>query len=135
MTAKRTLADVVPLLEEEFQAQVVDLARICGWEHMHVRRTIGKGNKWTTGTSVKGWPDLTLWTPRHGGRLIFRELKSDEGKVSAEQTAVLASLVAAGLDAAVWRPADWYEIEETLQGRLLSPVGAGAVDTPGPVTP
>lgn len=103
--------------EADFQAQVVELAGLLGWQVLHVRRSIGKGNKWTTTTSVKGWPDLFLWHPRHG--VLARELKTDDpkSKPTAEQTAVLASLCAAGVDAGVWRPADFVEeIPSTLNG-------------------
>lgn len=101
--------------EAEFQAQVVELARILGWQVLHVRRSIGKGHRWTTTTSVTGWPDLFMWHPRHG--VLARELKTETGKLTAEQEEVLASLCAAGVDAGVWRPADFEEeIPSTLSG-------------------
>ena len=102
--------------EAAFQAQVVELARVLGWETNHTRRSIGRGHRWTTATSKVGWPDLVLWNPRYGG-VIFAELKTDTGKVTAEQEACLASLRSAGADVRVWRPSDWPEIEATLQHR------------------
>lgn len=90
--------------EADFQAQVIELAHWLGWEHMHVRRSIGKGRKWTTATNVVGWPDLTLWHHRHG--FVFAELKAENGRATAEQVAVLGSLQAAGAVAVVWRPSD-----------------------------
>lgn len=113
----RSLRDVAAPSEAEFQAQVVELAHILGWHVLHVRRSIGKGQRWTTTTSVKGWPDLFLWHPRHG--VLARELKTDDpkSKLTAEQEEVLASLCAAGIDAGVWRPADFTEeIQSTLAG-------------------
>lgn len=100
-----------PPSEAEWQAQVVQLANMGGWRHMHVRRTIGKGNRWTTGTSVAGWPDLTLWK---ADRLIFAELKTDKGKVTADQRAILDSLEAAGADVYVWRPSDADHVAQVL---------------------
>lgn len=100
--------------EAEFQAQVVHLAHVCGWRTMHVRHSIGRGQSWTTATSLAGWPDLALWRP---GQFLLRELKSDTGRVRPEQDEVLASLCAAGVDARVWRPKDWPEIEATLTRR------------------
>lgn len=109
------LRDLAATDEATFQAQVVELARILGWQVLHVRRSIGKGHRWTTTTSVKGWPDLFLWHPRHG--VLARELKTDTGKLTAEQEEVLASLCAAGVDAGVWRPVDFTEeIQATLAG-------------------
>lgn len=103
-----------PATEAEFQAQVVELARITRWEHLHVRRTIGRGRKWTTATNLAGWPDLLLWRP---GRIVAAELKSESGKTTAEQDAVLASLAAAGVETFVWRPSDWDEIAAVLGRR------------------
>lgn len=103
--------------EATFQAQVVELAHLLRWEVLHVRRSIGKGNRWTTTTSVKGWPDLFLWHPRHG--VLARELKTDDprSQPTPEQVAVIASLCAAGVDAGIWRPADFAEeIPSTLNG-------------------
>lgn len=100
--------------ETEFQQQVVQLATIAGWQHLHVRRTIGRGRKWTTSTNLPGWPDLLLWKP---GRIVAAELKTDTGKTTPEQDAVLASLTAAGVETHVWRPADWDEIASTLGRR------------------
>lgn len=96
--------------ETEFQELTLDLFHAVGWDHNFTRRTRGKGGKWVTATSKKGWPDLTLWTPRFGGVILFRELKTAKGVVSPEQTEVLESLVASGQDAKVWRPSDWDEM-------------------------
>lgn len=63
-------------------------------------------------TGARGWPDLA---PARGGVLRFRELKSAKGRLAAAQQAWLQALQEAGRDAAVWRPADWNEIERTLK--------------------
>lgn len=51
-----------------------------------------------------GWPDWTIV----GSRLIFREEKSQKGRLSPDQKIVLAHLEAVGYDVAIWRPADYY---------------------------
>jgi hypothetical protein len=107
----------VRLSEAEFQAQVVELARIMRWRSNHTRRSIGKGRRWTTATSTVGWPDLTLWRP---GQFLMVEVKSATGKVTAEQLDVLHSLHAAGVDARIWRPRDWDEVQATLTGPVPS---------------
>ena len=89
--------------ETELQNAVVELARITGWRTLHVRRSIGKGHRWQTTTSLVGWPDLLLWRP---GRIIAAELKSDDGRLTVEQSDVLDSLAVAGIETYVWRPAD-----------------------------
>lgn len=100
--------------EAGFQAQVIGLAGLCGWQVMHVRRTTrGRlDDRWTTATSIKGWPDLVLWRP---GEILFRELKTDKGRATNEQMDVLDSLEAAGCDVGVWRPKDWPAIESALR--------------------
>ena len=60
----------------------------------HVRNSIG---------SARGWPDWAILGP---GGALFRELKSEAGKLSGEQRRVGSKLTRAGLDWAVWRPTD-----------------------------
>jgi hypothetical protein len=100
----------------EFQAQIVELASVCGWRHLHVRRTIGRGKRWTTATNLKGWPDLTLMRPDVGW--VPAELKIPPDKATEEQAELLAYL--ATLPATypkLWTPADWGDIEATLSVR------------------
>lgn len=92
------------LTHEEWQQQVVDLAHALGWQHLHVRRTIGRGKKWVTSTNVKGWPDLLLWHPSRGFAAV--ELKVGKDRATAEQAAVLESLRLAGARVMVAYPAD-----------------------------
>jgi hypothetical protein len=53
----------------------------------------------------RGFPDNVI-IGRRG--LLWRELKSDGGKLSPEQTAIGYALKALGQDWAVWRPVDWH---------------------------
>jgi hypothetical protein len=55
--------------------------------------------------SQPGWPDLVL-VHRDTGHVLFRELKSERGRLTAEQREVLGYL-ALRHDAGVWRPSDW----------------------------
>ena len=52
--------------------------------------------------SAPGFPDLVIAGPRG---VLFRELKTQRGKVTPEQQRWLDALTAAGQNAAVWRPA------------------------------
>lgn len=104
--------------EAEFQAQVLDLARVFGWRVMHVRRSVGRRNGaagWQTTTSIKGWPDLFLFHPKQG-RHLAAELKADGGKLRPEQVQVLADLELSGVPAYVWRPSDFDDIARLLRG-------------------
>lgn len=116
MTAPRALP-APALSEAAFQQQVTELATICGWTWLHVRKSIGRRQgkaAWQTTTNLKGWCDLLLWRP---GRIVAAELKSDKGKTTPEQDDVLASLRAAGVDTYVWRPANWGDIARVLGAR------------------
>ena len=91
--------------EDGFRDAVRSLAEWAGWVVYYV-----PDSRWT---DTRGWPDLVL---ARGGRVLFRELKTDIGRVSKEQVWWIEQLTAAGADAKVWRPADWPEIERTLKG-------------------
>ena len=107
---------VATITETEWQQQVIDLAHALGWRHLHVRRSIGKGNKWQTTTNVIGWPDLTLFRPArdNNGEIIFAELKTESGTVTKEQSEVLEMLRQTGHDAYVWRPSGLDDVVERL---------------------
>lgn len=102
------------MTHEEWQQQVVDAAHLFGWQHLHVRRTIGRGKKWVTATNVKGWPDLFLWHPRHGFAAIELKVKPDFPRT--DQLEVLAELAAAGARTLVAYPDDWPSVESLLRG-------------------
>lgn len=99
----RSLVRVLPLSEKEFQAQVVELARLLGWIVYHPFLS-----KW----SERGWPDLTLIRPP---RLVFAELKRDGAKTTPAQDRFLALLGECGQEVYLWRPVDWDQLQETLR--------------------
>ena len=103
--------------EAAFQQTVIDLATLLGWHHLHVRRSRVRDDQWATSTNIAGWPDLFLWHPLQR-RQIAAELKSDRGSPTADQLIVLASLAESGVEAHIWRPRDWDDIE-----RILRPGG------------
>lgn len=88
--------------EEAFQLQVLRLAWAKGWMAFHCRIAIG---------SNAGWPDLVLL---RGDRLLFRELKREDGRLTDKQAEWLEALHKAGADAKVWKPSDWNDVEQTL---------------------
>lgn len=106
----------------EWQEQITQLAHVLGWAHLHVRKSIGKGKKWTTTTNIKGWPDLFLWHPRHGFAAI--EVKVAPDAPTPEQIAVLASLHAAGARSMVAYPEQLDEVTSLLRGIPVPPAVA-----------
>jgi hypothetical protein len=107
------------IFEAEFQAQVVALARLSGWRVAHfrkvrVRRADGS-TYWETPVAAdgKGFLDLELVHPRRK-RFLKVECKVPPNRPTPEQLEWLAAYEAAGIDARVWYPADWPEIESVL---------------------
>jgi hypothetical protein len=107
-----------PESEESLQAKVMQLAKLCGWRAVHFRpaRT-AKG--WRTAfTGDKGFLDTVMV---RSGRLIFAELKSDDGELTPEQQQWLDDLLLVRkwqlgvIEVYVWRPADWDEIVRILR--------------------
>lgn len=105
--ARMSAADLIN--EREFQTTVIEKARVYGWTvyHTHDSRR-----------SALGFPDLTLV---RDGRLIFMELKTQDGRLTEAQEMWLSKLeevMAACIEhveARVFRPSDWPRIEVLLR--------------------
>jgi hypothetical protein len=103
--ARRRLA--YAMSEDELQENIRELCDLLGLavQHIHDSRRC-----W-----LSGWPDITIIGP---AGLLFRELKSETGKPTPEQTAVGYKIKAAGASWKLWRPSDWLagRIEAELRG-------------------
>lgn len=98
-----TNAETVRMSSEKvFMAQVRDLLKACGWRHYHTH---------DSRKSQAGFPDIVAV---RGNRLIFAELKTEKGILTADQMNWRDDLVAAGVPMYVWRPSDWAEIVKVL---------------------
>ncbi len=101
------------LAERDFERQVLELARLCGWRTAHFRpaRT-SKGWRTPVSGDGAGFPDIVLCRPP---LVLFAELKSERGKLRPEQREWLEILGRCeGVEARLWRPRDFEEIERTL---------------------
>jgi hypothetical protein len=80
--------------EAQWQQRITDLCDVLGlkWHHETDSRR-----------SKKGFPDLVIV----GLGVIFAELKTERGKVTADQQEWLDRLRDAGVEHYVWRPSDW----------------------------
>jgi VRR-NUC domain len=113
-----TVTSITPpqkMSEAELLECVLQTAALFGWRSAHFRPAMTK-HGWRTAVSGdgKGWPDLVLVRDR----LLFVELKSARGSLSADQKAWRDSLVvAAGCEWHLWRPSDWTDgtIESVLR--------------------
>jgi hypothetical protein len=94
----------VAVTERDLTGYVRDVARAFGWRRSHT---------WLSKHSPAGFPDEVLCRPP---RLVFAELKSGKGRLSAEQEAWLKDLRGVpGVEVYVWRPGDMDEIAQVLR--------------------
>jgi hypothetical protein len=108
--------------ERTLQERVLGRAKRRNWKVAHAGRLWlpakdGREGMWMTPMSP-GWPDLTL--AKEGHRLIFIELKTEEGKVDDEQWLWLRLLNSTGNYAVIVRPSDLRE------GRVNAILNEGA---------
>lgn len=89
------------MTERQFQSQIIMVAKQSGWEVYHT---------YDSRRSAPGFPDLVLVRDR----VLFRELKTDTGRVSKAQANWGNALTAAGADFKVWRPRDLKSIIKEL---------------------
>lgn len=93
---------LIPQTEAEFQRLLVVEAVKAGWDWMHIGRVGKYAANGAKGTLGEGWPDLLLVKDR---RLIFVEVKAQDGTLSREQKRVYMTLSRAA-EYYVWRPSD-----------------------------
>lgn len=75
----------VKVSEAAFQAQVIALARLCGWLVHHSRPALRRSGRVSTPVAGDvGLPDLVL---ARGGVVLFVELKAEAGRVAPAQRA------------------------------------------------
>jgi hypothetical protein len=100
----------VVMLEKDFQAAVVELARWHGWKVHHTRTVQIAGGGWLSPGLDKGFPDLVL---ARDGDVIVAELKTDNGRLTVSQGEWL-KVLGTVVEAVVWRPRDMSLIHERL---------------------
>ena len=115
MTSPARILDLL-ISERQFQDMVIELALRCGWL-VHAERPglTSKGYR-TPIQGIVGYPDLTMCHVKMG-RVVWAELKSEKGKVTAMQKAWLDALKLKEKEVYIWRPSMWEQIVSTLRGR------------------
>ena len=89
------------MTEKQFQSHIVRVAKMRGWLVYHT---------FDSRRSAPGFPDLVLVRER----VLFRELKTDKGRVKPAQKAWAEGLEKAGSDYKLWRPCMLQEIYNDL---------------------
>lgn len=103
--------------EDEFQSRVIDLAHAFGWYVAHfrpVRTFTAQGQaRWMTPVQAdgSGFPDLVLVRDR----VLFVELKRDNGALDPKQREWRDKLGFAEANWYMWKPRDWTAIERILR--------------------
>ena len=92
------------MTETQFQNKVISLAKQLGWLCYHT---------YDSRRSQAGMPDLLLIRDR----ILYRELKTDTGRLTLAQKVFGKRIVEAGGDYAVWRPSEMGVILEQLKKR------------------
>ena len=101
------------LSEAQFQRNVVHAARLYGWlvDHTPPMRNAG-GDIYTGG--LTGKTDLVLFS-MFGRGIIFAELKTETGRLSAAQKRFAEIIQLNGGEYFLWRPSDMEAILERLR--------------------
>lgn len=89
------------MTEKQFQTQIIMVAKANGWTVYHT---------YDSRRSAPGFPDLVL--VRDG--VLFREIKTNTGRISMAQQEWGDALTKAGADFKVWRPRDLKTIIKEL---------------------
>ena len=98
--------------ERDLKNTIVNYARRHGWLVHHDLPSQRANGSWATAVQGdSGFPDLVLVHPgnadeRVPAQIIYAELKTQRGTLTAGQQQWLDALTAAGQTAVVWRPAD-----------------------------
>ena len=102
--------------EQEWQDQVLDLAHLYGWLIHHCRPAQNRSGRWSTPIQGDpGFPDLVL---ARGGRVVFAELKNQQGRLNINQTVWQNAIAGTWLQGAewyCWRPADLALVQRALE--------------------
>ena len=100
------------MTEAQFQASVIQIAKMNGWRIFHPMKMQARDGSWRTALSGdKGWPDLVM-AHRERGFLVC-ELKADAGRLTEDQKVWLYHL-APWAECHVWRPSDLETIAKRL---------------------
>lgn len=108
-------APAAAMTEAQLLAAVRDLCQLRGCMTYHTHRS---------DRSEPGFPDLVILTRT---QVLYRELKTEKGRLTPTQAAWLDGLTSLGQDASVWRPADLYSGAVDAELRAISPKSPAAV--------
>ena len=111
----QTVTTAFPMLEKEWQSQVIEAARLLGYQHYHSH---------SSKRSPEGFPDLVLV----GRRVVFVELKRDvkASQPTTKQREWLTRLHKAGAEVYLARPSMLQDLASVLASNPWAPGPARA---------
>jgi VRR-NUC domain len=98
--------------ERDFQKAVTDALTLFCWRWTHFRPARSSKGWRTPLSGASGFPDVVAV---RNDRVLYLELKAEDGRLSAEQAEWLTALALAGADVHCWRPSDWDVAVEVLR--------------------
>jgi hypothetical protein len=98
-----------PVTEAAFQRTIVALFRLHQWRIWHNQ---------VAWRSEAGWPDLVAVHPDPARGVVFLEIKTDTGKLTAAQEGWIFDLTRAGARCHVLRPRDWELARAIARGEV-----------------
>ena len=99
--------------EKLFQETVMKWAKQHDWKVFHASPSQPRPGVWKS--DGKGFPDLVLTSMKEPSQgCLFVELKTNIGKLSAEQLSYGHYLIMAGIEYHIWRPSDMDKVIERL---------------------
>lgn len=108
----RPAKDPTRLTEWKWQQIVARYARMRGWKVVHVPKVRKTDGDYRTVVDYdgKGFFDLVLFRDR----VVFAELKSEDGRRTPEQEAWAGIARRAGQEVHLWKPSDWETVRTVL---------------------
>lgn len=113
MSPRQAARVYVNILEEDFQAQIIKLAVLCGWTTYHTH---------DSRRSHEGFPDLILF---RGIRMIVAECKTRKKTTTVHQRIWLGAFctITDAVEVSLWRP-DAPPTAEAWAGRVETSEGS-----------
>ena len=101
----KTERQKIPVTEKDLREWIIDLCWLFRWKFYFT---------WTSIHSPAGFPDLVLVHPEKK-RIIFAELKRENGKLTEAQQEWLEALMRCHREVYIWHPGDIENIARLLR--------------------
>ena len=101
------------MLESVFAKQVEHLLELFGWTWCHFEPAVRQSGSWAT--PMRGHKGLPDYIATRDGRILFAEIKGDNGRLSKSQKDWLDQLERTPAETYVWYPSDIHRLKDVLR--------------------